>query len=339
MSEKRKSNFRNKTVGDAKDQKKRASSRGYLSLPKDMKAYVPTEDERTIYLDFIPYEVKVENHPDRYDPEERAMPDTLWYKRPFKVHKSIGADEETVVCPKSIKKKCPICEYIAKQLKDGVDWDDLKDSMAKDRNLYAVIPIDSEEHEKDTIYIWDVSYHLFQNELIDHLEEDEDNGIFPDLEEGKTLKITLKWKKYKKATFAETRAISFESRDAYEEDILDEVPDLDTLLIIKTYQELSDQFFDMEGEEVVSEEVVVESAEVPEEKPARRRRKTVEKETESKVEPKAEPEPEPTPKRTRKPKEQTSDNECPHGHRFGTDCEEKDECGDCDSWDKCIEKQ
>ena len=31
------------------------------------------------------------------------------------------------------------------------------------------------------------------------------------------------------------------------------------------------------------------------------------------------------------------DNRCPYGHRFGIDCETKDDCDQCDEWDECIE--
>ena len=84
-----------------------------------MKAFNIKEKTRSVFLDIIPYEVTDEKHLDRYDPEERAVPGALWYKRPFKVHRDVGADDQTVVCRGSIKKKCPICEYVAEKFERG----------------------------------------------------------------------------------------------------------------------------------------------------------------------------------------------------------------------------
>ena len=356
MSKQRKSNFRNKTVSNAKQQKEKSSSYGYLTLPKGVRAFTIKEMTRSIFLDILPYEVTDEKHLDRYDPEERAVPGTLWYKRPFKVHRNVGADNQTVVCRGTIKKKCPICEYIAERLKAGADWKEMVDGMAKDRNLYVVQPIDSEEHEEE-LYIWDMSQHLFQNELNDQLEEDETNGVFPDLEEGKTLEVKFKWKKFGKSKkhFPETRDISFEDRDeAYDESILDEVPNLDEVLQIMTYKEMHDLYFEMDEADEDDDAPVETEDEEEETKPTRRKKKPVEKEEEE--EPEEEPETKPSRRRkkpvekeededepevktkpSRKKKEEKSDNECPHGFTYGKDCEEHDECDECDKWADCLE--
>ena len=290
MSKQRKSNFRNKTVGNAKQQKEKASSYGYLKLPKGVKTFTFKKKPRSVFLDIIPYEVTDEKHLDRYDPEERAIPGTLWYKRPFKVHWNVGADDQAVICRGTIKKKCPICEYVTEKLKAGTDWDEMKDVMAKDRNLYAVMPLDSEEHEEE-IHIWDISQYLFQNELNDQLEENEDNGIFPDLEEGKTLEVKFKWKTRGKSSFAETRDITFEDRDeAYDEAILEDVPNLDEVLEIMSYQEMHDLFFEMDDVEDEDAPVADEEDKDEKEEKSTRRRKKPAKEEEPEEEPEEEKE-------------------------------------------------
>jgi len=362
MSKQRKSNFRNKTVSNAKQQKEKSSSYGYLNLPKGVRVFSMKKKTRSIFLDILPYEVTDEKHLDRYDPEERAVPGTLWYKKPFKVHRGVGADDQTVVCRGTIKKKCPICEYVAERLKAGAAWDDMKDSTAKDRNLYIVQPINSDEHEEE-LYIWDISQYLFQNELNDQLEENEENGVFPDLEEGKTLEVKFKWKKFGKNYFSETRDISFEDRDeAYDESILDEVPNLDEVLQIMTYQEMHDLYFEMdEADEDDDAPVETEDDEQEEKKPTRRKKKPAKKEPEPEEEEEPEDEPEedikPTRRRkkpaekeededepevktkpSRKKKEDKSDeNECPHGFTFGESCETEDICDECDKWADCLE--
>ena len=209
----------------------------------------------------------------------------------------------------------------------------MKQSM---RVLYVVVPLNSKKHEPEP-HIWDMSWWLFQDLLNDELEEDDDYEVFPDLEEGLTLKIRFDSKTIGKSqAFAEASRIDFEERDEqYTEEILEDVPSLDEVFAVLSYKELSAKFFEMEDEEV--EEVEKNPEEEEEEDPPRRKRKTVKKEEPEETE-EPEPEPEEKPKHTRKAKPKADDeNKCPHGHKFGPDCEEKDECDECDSWNECIE--
>lgn len=345
MSKKRKSNFRKQTVNDAKRQRKEASSYGYLNLPKGIKPFTLKEKTRDILLDFIPYVVTDSHHPDRDVDESRAIVDSLWYKRPFKVHRNVGVDNETVVCLTSVKKKCPICEFVAEQRRKGKDWEEIKDTIAKDRNLYAVIPIDSENHD-DIIHVWDVSWFLFQNELNEQLEEEPDNGIFPALEEGLTLDVKFRWKKFGKNLFPETRDIDFKERDEqYDEKILDDVPNLDEMLNVLSYKELEAKFLELDDEEPAEEiadehpsstqrrktsESEIEKEDV-DEKPSRRKRRGPEEKEDT----------DEKPKRSRRVRaEEQEENKCPHGFEFGAkkDCEKHDECDKCEVWDDCVDE-
>ena len=374
MSKRRKTNFRSQVTSDVKRQKEKASSFGYLKLPKDVKIFKLEEDTRSIQMDFIPYEVITKHHPDRDEDEGRAIPGALWYKRPFKRHSGIGADNKTVVCLTSFGKKCPICEHVAELLKKDDDWDAVKDIAAKDRNLYAVIPLDSKKHD-DEIHVWDMAQFLFQDELNDVLEEDPENGVFPDLEEGRTLEIKFRWKKFGKRSFPETRDIQFLERDEqYDDEILDEVPNLDEILIELSYKELQAMFFEEEidDEDLADENDALEDEE--DDKPKRRVKRNAVKEEEEEEEEKKprrgtrgkvkeeeeEEEPEEKPRRrsTRsKVKEEEEDdkpptrrtrasksgkdtkNKCPHGYKFGEECEDHDECDSCDDWPECLEEK
>ena len=82
---------------------------------------------------------------------------------------------------------------------------------------------------------------------------------------------------------------------------------------------------EQEEEEEEEEEPEVKSS-------PKRRKKPIETEPEEDDEPEEE-----APKTSRKAKPEGSKNKCPHGHKFGTDCEEFDECDECDSWNECIE--
>ncbi len=50
-------------------------------------------------------------HPDRDEEYGIAVPGSLWYKRPYWLHRGVGPENVSIVCPSSIGKKCPICEY------------------------------------------------------------------------------------------------------------------------------------------------------------------------------------------------------------------------------------
>lgn len=341
----RKSNFGDKVIGDARRRKRQRSSYGYLDLPKGVKIFSLKEDTRKINLDFIPYEVTNPNHPDHNDDDGTAVVGSLWYKRPFKIHRSVGADNDSFICLTSIKKKCPICEFVTKKRKEGADWDEIKTIAAKDRNLYAVLPINSKDHD-EVIHVWDMAQFLFQDELQDQLEEvGEAERLFPDLEKGRTLEIKFKWKTFGSNKFPETRDVNFKDREEqYDENILDEVPNLDELLTILSYKELEAKFFETEEDD--DDDVIDDTSDEEEkddEPPVRKRktRKVEEEEAEEEEEEEDEEEDEEKPKRTSRRKRESQSNKknkCPHNHKFGKDWSEYDDCDDCDEWDDCSDE-
>lgn len=303
-NKKKTSSFRGKVTTDVAKQKKDAQGFGILNLPKDVKTFSPKPDSR-ITFDVIPYRVSAQKHPDRNDQYQIATPDSIWYKRPFKVHRNIGADGETVVCLSSFGKKCPICEYLktnsGKLTKE--EYGSIKASL---RNLYIVIPLDSKDHEVEP-HVLDISQYNFQNKLNEEMGENEDYEMFPDLEEGFSLKV--RWGSKTMGTgkpFAEASRIDFiDRKKPYDESIVDEVPCLDEVLKELTYDELHAKFFETEGETIGE----VEETQEEETRPAAsdRKRKSVEKEATEETDDekdekparqrsaKKEPEPEPVP--------------------------------------------
>jgi hypothetical protein len=376
MARKKQSKFKDKVSADTTRQKNAESNYGYLKLPKGVNIFSP--DEGKVRLDILPYLVTDEKHPDRNEEMEIAIPGELWYKRPFKVHRNIGAENDTVVCLASFGQRCPICEYLAKRRKEGADMEEIKALRPSQRNLYVVVPIGVKGMEEKP-HIWDVSQYLFQNLLNEELEEDPDYAAFPDLEEGLTLRIRFEEQQLGKNKFNEAKRIDFEEREEiYEDSILEEVPNLDEVLTKLSYEELDAKFLEMESTDEV------------EDPPPARKRKKVEKEPEPEPEPeedddpppvrrkkkpakdkeedappvrrkrKPEPEPEPEPEeddafeedeeppvsrkskskfdeKAKRNKAKDDDERCPHGHRFGVDCEDFDDCDVCEIWDECIE--
>lgn len=218
-------------------------------------------------------------------------------------------------------------------MKKGADWEDVMDIATKDRNLYAAIPIDSNDHD-EIVYVWNMSHHLFQKELNSQLLElGEEYGCFASLEDGKTLTLKLRWKTYKKYTYPEVVDITFEDRDNYKESVLETVPSLDDMLIVYTYEEIEKMFFDRETEPDDEEiETVDDEEEVETTSTRSKYREKPSKEKEQDDASKDDEEEEKESKRTRK----KSTDKCPFGHKFGVDFEEyPKDCEECDVWNQC----
>jgi hypothetical protein len=352
MAKKRQSKFKGKVNRNVETQETASSSYGYLILPKGVNMYKPDPGGR-VRLDVMPYIVSDKKHLDRDEEYEIAIPGEPWYKKPYKVHKNIGPNDESVVCPRTFGKPCPICEHRLQLTKEGeTDKEALKALAAKDRNLYVVIPLGHKDYD-ETPHIMDISWWLFQDLLNDELEEDESNEVFPDLEEGKTLKIRWDSKKIDKGQpYAEVSRIDFVDREeAYDESIMDEVPDLDKVLKVLPYKELEALFFDEDIDD--DDEVDEDFDEVDEDEIPKRKKKTTrkvkeedddddEKPKRKKTTRKPDPEPEEdddddeeAPKK-KKRKKATPKGKCPYGYEYGVDADEKEECNSCDLWDDCL---
>lgn len=350
----KKSSFRDKVANNSHKQKTQGSAYGYLQIPKGIDIFKEEPSSR-VSLDFLPYRVTSEKHMDRDDSLSIAIPGELWYKRPFLIHRNIGAGNDIVVCPASIGKKCPICEYRAKLFKDGATKEETDALKASRRNLYVVVPIGHKEYEEKP-RLWDISQYLFQEMLNDEIEDDPDNAIFPDLEDGLTLRIRFSEGNIGTNKFAETSRIDFKEREkGYGEKMLKKVPNLDECLLIYSYEKLEKMFLELEdenednvlendendskdseentGEKCIACEGTGENSKGSEcricngtgIKPVKAKKEEEEKEEKKKV--------------SSKKKKETAENLCPSGHVFGTDCEKFPECDDCDKWDECIDAQ
>lgn len=355
---KKRSSFKNKVAHNSHKQKTQGSAYGYLRIPKGVELFKEEPGTRVL-LDFLPYEVTDHNHADRDDDLSVAVPGELWYKRPFLIHRNVGVSNDTVVCPITIGKRCPICEYRAKRVKEGADKKELRALRASQRNLYVVVPINHKEYDEKP-HLWDISQFLFQDMLNDEIDDDPDNAIFPDLEEGLTLRIRFSEGNIGGNKFAETSRIDFKERkQGYDEDILDRVPNLDECLTILSYDKLESLFFELEDEEVAeSEEEETppfsaddadddedikddsESDEDETDKEDSEENGTMAEDADTSDDDEEDPPalPQKTKPRRRKPKSaKKEENPCPFGHRFGKDCEKFDDCDECEKWDECID--
>lgn len=225
-----------------KQQQAQKDSGNYLNIPGDMEKYKERADKRPAKMDIIPYEVQSTVHP--ADDVEQG---DLFYCRPYKRHAQIGPENEKMVCPRSVRKPCPICEY-REALMD--DWDAnellIKDLRPSDRVLYYIRDNDDE----DKIKVMDISNFGFEDKLNEELvfcEEENSVDHFACLgDEGLTLSVRFitdpKLKKFVRASKIDFR----ERRKPVDESIVDELPDMDKVLIVKSAEQIK-KLFDPEG--------------------------------------------------------------------------------------------
>ena len=367
MVKKKKSRFKGK-VGTAMKRSASGATYGYLSLPKGVSMFSAPPGGR-INMDILPYKITMKKHPDKIEDEEVALLGDLWHRRPFKIHRNIGASKDSYVCPIPEGGKCPICEYAIKRKGEGADKEELNALRASQRNLYIVKIINNEKWD-DEFYLWDFSHYLFEEALQEEIQENEDFEIFPDLEDGLTLSIRFSKEKFGGNTFAKTTRIDFKDRKKqYDESIVEDLPKLDELLIVKSYNELDEIFFQL-SDDVDEDDVIIvdedEDEDDIEEEPKKRKKKTTEtKKNKKKDKPEVILEDnemvciacEGSGENTRgrecpickgtgvvKKKSTSDDDElpkkkkkkCPHGHKFGVDTETKDDCDKCKVWENCI---
>ena len=258
---KHRNSFKGKVTQNAHQQQAKANSYGHLKLPKGVNVF-KEETTGRVTLDFLPYVVTDKRHMDKDEEYGTATVGELWYKKPYYLHRNIGPNNLSEPCPATIGKKCPVCEQRAKMLKEGAEWDDdaVKSLKASLRNLYVVIPKKSKKYKEEP-YVWDISQFLFQDKLNEELAEDEAYGVFPDLEEGLSIRIRFTEEQIGKNKFADTSRIDFSERAVpYKESILDTVPNLDDIIVYKTYSELQGLLFgqldsdDMEDDEDIEDE-------------------------------------------------------------------------------------
>jgi hypothetical protein len=268
----KKPNYKTAVSKNVEKMQSEGSSFGYMNLPKGVDIF--KEPKGRVTVDIIPYVISDKFHAD-LDKEAGIEVGVLWYKKPFKVHRQIGAGNgDTVVCPSTFGKPCPICEHRKKRMAEGADKDEIKALATSKRNLYAVIPIGVKDFD-EKIHIWNTTDYFVQELINKELEEQEDKVTFPDLEEGYSLKFRFDEESFAGHKYTKPSRLDFEDRDPYDEDILDEVPDLDKCLKVLPYAELEAMLFQIDPEDV---DETTELEDEQEEKPARRRKTVIEDE-------------------------------------------------------------
>ena len=189
---KNKQRSRFKSMRD-KVRKNRIVQKGSLvNLPKGFRFFSPKKG--TYYIDILPYIVSDKNHPDEIPVGE------TWYRREILVHKKIGTKEKNYICPRTIGKPCPICEYRTELMKDP-DHDDKEIQALKPqvKHLYNILD-KTDDPKNEEIQIFEFSYYNFGRVLDEELKEEDEEFSFADLQGGYTLRVQI-YKRMLKSKF------------------------------------------------------------------------------------------------------------------------------------------
>jgi len=343
-------------VQAGKEQLEKTGGVRYFNLPDGVEFWSPPavphgKSFSNAIFDILPYQITIENHIKGIPPRE------LFQQLAYAVHYGVGSEEKTVVCPKSVGKKCPICEHMSELFTDyNANKEEIKDLRPKQKMAFNILDLNDEEKG---IQVFDLSIHRFANKLYEEIEANApDYDTVFDLDGGFSLKVRFAEKTIGSGKpFLEATRVDFEPRDPYGDDIVDEAVDLDKCLNIMSYEEIEALFMDMPyggGTTTATEDDVPVDSEEEEAPPSRghRNRRTVPVEdeepeaspatrTRSRTRTRPEPEPDPEPEEEPEEEEGGGDNQCPEGFEFGVDCERHDECDQCptETWQACKDEE
>lgn len=303
-----------------------AQSKRAMQFPSGTNFYKVKKGRNSI--DILPFIIKTNHHPQKMKPGyEDYILDVF-------VHTKIGPGEDTVVClKKTFGKPCPICEEQAdlrqnKSIPDHQLKKQLNALKPTRRAVYNII--DLEEPEKG-VQIWEVSHFLFEKELLEEAETAESEVVtFADLKDGRSINFRATEESIDTSTFFKYKSISFQKREPYAEDILNETYSLDSYLVIPSYEEVQKLFLGIFDEEEDDDEKKEEAS--PRESNIRRTavQRTAKDTTDEDME-------EETPKEKVSTKITSGKKRCQYGHTFGDDCDTMKECKDCEDWNDCAD--
>jgi hypothetical protein len=240
MSKKKKERRKKRSVAGATAKRRETAEQGFsdmFALPQGIGMF-SLKSTGTKRIDVIPYTVGKGNP----NAEEGAF----YWERTFFAHRNVGVNDEMVICPaRTIKERCPICEYRAKLSKDpDADEENVKALAPSKRMLVNVV-----EPKKDAnkLKVWHISHWYFGKAvdiaLAAAYEDHEDNmDNFCDPEGGHYLKCVAE-QGYEQRGYEVVRVDFIPRKHDLSDDILDQAVCLDEILVVKSYADLKEMFF------------------------------------------------------------------------------------------------
>jgi len=286
-------------------------------------------------IDIIPFVAGPDMPLDPKTRRKQAEEGEYAYVLDIWVHRGVGVNEDSYVCPANYGKPCPICEY-RKELRDqDASDDEIRKLNRSRRTIYNIVCYDSEEEERKGVQIWDVAYQYMEEELLARSKKKRTGEpiIFADPEVGKSISFIREGTGKLNTTF---KGHEFVDRvvDGQEyvipDEILEQALPLDQIIHVPTYEELYEAFFgEAPPDRTTREEQREESrrAAPSRSRVVRKEEKEESVETSTEVDSEAEK------------SKSVSDNPCPAGGRFGVDIEKLPECAECEVWDECAREE
>ncbi len=213
------------------------SGNNWFSMGEGISSWNP-EKADSYLIDILPYEVKSESHPDD------VPKGNLWFKLPFKVHHSVGAKKESLVCPTSIGQRCPICEERDRLYKEDKDkYEDVLGGLRAQKFVaYNILNPD----DKDKISIFVMSRGKFAAPLEKELqaaENEEHLGFYDVTADGRTLKVRFSDSSFEGKKYIEATRFDFRERKPMdEEEVLDKTVCLEEALVVPPYDKVLSLF-------------------------------------------------------------------------------------------------
>ena len=343
----------------------------YRAHDGEIKFFSPAEGKHRINI--IPYVIKTKNHPLVKSGEAEIGEKD--YVLDFYAHRGVGPAEKTVLCLKNTYgKPCPICEQAAALRKAGKEKEAnaLKPSRRVVYNIEdlkepGVLKVFETSHylfEKELI---EEARDDDEGGFIDFADEEE--GMEIKFRASKVTKNGMEFTEFKSFGFEDRD-------EKLDEKLLEDAISFDELLTVPTYEEAEKILYgedkddeDDEDDEdepapkksskKIDEDEDDEDDEDEEPAPKKSSKKIDEDEDEEDEQEDEEPAPKKSSKKSsKKSKSDEEDDDesdededdepklkakcggncekCPHGHKFGEDCDDFDECDDCDLWPKCV---
>jgi len=346
------------------------------SFPGDVEWGKLTSGRDVNEIDIVMFEITQPWYPDLKQPGKDWNPDDkkirqpgYWdYKLEVCVHRRVGPNNEDWLClNECFGKPCPICD------EKKAEWDKPKAEQDKEkvksltgswRDFYNIYDYNLPDLG---IHPIEYSYALLEEPMLEELRffEEEKNVDVAEpwaFSDGYTIEFKGRDKKLGQYTFIEPHSFNFFKRgEPYdEEETLEDAFSFDKYLYIPKYDEVAAAYYGMESAGEVQGDYDKEDEEKEETSPPRERRRSRgdRKEEKEEKEPRSrsrsrgrkreEKDDEDEPKKSRrsrrssrKEEKEETGGECPVGGRFGTDCNELDECQDCpdEIFDRCVELQ
>lgn len=180
----------------------------YITLPKGVKMFKPVRD-KTYRLIFVPWIAGKGN--------ETAAAGSYATNRYLFVHKQLGPNDESHICPaKTWKKACAVCSRFQQERSkirfgDKNAWEAIRTMQPKDREIFLIHDLDG---DKNNLQIWEESIHLFGNFLREKIARKTNRMTYADFEKGMIIEVVGTAKKMgDRGECVEFKSVEFEKRE------------------------------------------------------------------------------------------------------------------------------